>query len=173
MDKPVPDSIRLKQDVVENVTWTPEVEIRNCQVSRIPTRGFLVTTRRKVVVENNTFTRLPMPSILIADDARSWFESGMIRDVLMQGNHFMEDSSPAIAIEPEVLQPDRQNPVHQNIRIEKNDFELQCGPIVLARAVQGLSIIDNTFDIRDHSSEALIELIPFLNRYYTIQRDVF
>ena len=41
--------------VVENVTYTPEVIVRNNYFSRIPTRGLLVTTRRKVLIESNTF----------------------------------------------------------------------------------------------------------------------
>ena len=63
------DNVKTVENVsVENVTWTPEVEIRNNYFSRIPTRGILVTTRRKVVIEDNVFYRIPMSGVLVSDD---------------------------------------------------------------------------------------------------------
>ena len=56
LDKSVPDSIRKKPElVIENVTYTPEVIIRNNFFSRIPSRGLLVSTRRKILIENNPY----------------------------------------------------------------------------------------------------------------------
>lgn len=55
LDRNIPQTIRDKKElVVENVTYTPEVLIRNNYFARIPTRGILVSTRRKVLIENNT-----------------------------------------------------------------------------------------------------------------------
>nr|WP_289201344.1 right-handed parallel beta-helix repeat-containing protein [Parabacteroides goldsteinii] len=102
LDRNIPQTIRDKKElVVENVTYTPEVLIRNNYFARIPTRGILVSTRRKVLIENNTFFRMQMSGILIADDARSWFESGMVRDVTIRNNNFMECGGPVILISPE------------------------------------------------------------------------
>ena len=43
LDRAVNDNVKTAENVsVENVTWTPEVEIRNNYFSRIPTRGILV-----------------------------------------------------------------------------------------------------------------------------------
>lgn len=71
LDRAVNDNVKTAENVsVENVTWTPEVEIRNNYFSRIPTRGILVTTRRKVVIEDNVFYRIPMSGVLVSDDAR-------------------------------------------------------------------------------------------------------
>lgn len=71
LDRAVNDNVKTGENVsVENVTWTPEVEIRNNYFSRIPTRGILVTTRRKVVIEDNVFYRIPMSGVLVSDDAR-------------------------------------------------------------------------------------------------------
>jgi hypothetical protein len=77
LQNPLPEDIR-ENDVLENVTWTPEVEIRGCKVSHIPTRGFLITTRRPVLVEDNEFRATNMSAILIEDDAAGWFESGCV-----------------------------------------------------------------------------------------------
>src|SRR5206468_12764963 len=73
---------------IENLTWTPEVLIQNSRFERTNTRGLLLTTRRKVIIENNVFYKTGMSPILIADDALSWFESGAVQDVTIRNNTF-------------------------------------------------------------------------------------
>lgn len=144
LDKSVPESIRKKPElVIENVTYTPEVIIRNNFFSRIPSRGLLVSTRRKILIENNTFFRMQMSGILIADDARSWFESGMVRDVTIRNNNFIECNEPVILIAPENSQ--NKGYVHQNITIANNRFKLIGKNAVSARSVDGLKINGNLF----------------------------
>lgn len=129
--------------VVENVTYTPEVVIRGNYFSRIPSRGVLVSTRRKVLIEDNTFFRMQMSGILIADDARSWFESGMARDVTIRNNNFIECGGPVIFIAPE---NDRnEGSVHCNITITNNRFRLTGTDAISAKSVDGLKITDNLF----------------------------
>ena len=144
LDKSVPDSIRKKPElVIENVTYTPEVIIRNNFFSRIPSRGLLVSTRRKILIENNTFFRMQMSGILIAYDARSWFESGMVRDVTIRNNNFIECNEPVILIAPENSQ--NKGYVHRNITIANNRFKLIGKNAVSARSVDGLKINGNLF----------------------------
>lgn len=138
---PAPET--REKDVIENVTWTPAVTIRGCRVSGDSCRGFLLTTRRPVLVESNTFIKTTMPAILIADDAGSWFESGPVHDVTIRGNRFIQCADPAILIEPEnhVANP---APVHRNIRIVGNEFVLSGkARAVVARSVQGLELSGN------------------------------
>ncbi|GGJ96725.1 right-handed parallel beta-helix repeat-containing protein [Parabacteroides faecis] len=144
LDRNIPQNIReIKELVVENVTYTPEVLIRDNYFARIPTRGILVSTRRKVLIENNTFFRMQMSGILIADDARSWFESGMARDVTILNNNFIECGGPVILIAPE---NDRnEGYVHRNIAITNNRFQLTGADAVSAKSVDGLKITDNLF----------------------------
>lgn len=144
LDRNIPQTIRDKKElVVENVTYTPEVLIRNNYFARIPTRGILVSTRRKVLIENNTFFRMQMSGILIADDARSWFESGMVRDVTIRNNNFMECGGSVILISPE---NDRnEGYVHRNIAITNNRFQLTGTNAIFAKSVDGLKITDNLF----------------------------
>jgi len=144
LDKNIPQTIRDKKElVVENVTYTPEVLIRDNYFARIPSRGILVSTRRKVLIENNTFFRMQMSGILIADDARSWFESGMARDVTIRNNNFIECGGPVILIAPE---NDRnEGYVHRNIAITNNRFQLTGADAVSAKSVDGLKITDNLF----------------------------
>ena len=143
LDRPVSEQVLSADGVaVENVTWTPEVEIRGNYFARTPTRGILVTTRRKVVIADNLFYRLPMSAVLMADDARGWYESGPVADVSVTGNVFVECGSPVISVAPEV---DRHaGPVHRNIRIEGNTFVMAGGLAVGARATDGLSFRGNS-----------------------------
>lgn len=144
LDKSVPDSVRKRPElVIENVTYTPEVIIRNNYFSRIPSRGLLVSTRRKIIIENNTFFRMQMNGILIADDARSWFESGMVRDVTIRNNNFIECNEPVILIAPENSR--NEGYVHRNITITNNRFRLIGKNAVSARSVDGLEISGNIF----------------------------
>jgi len=141
LDTPVP--LEFKQnDAVENVTWTPEVEIRGCTVSRIPTRGFLITTRRKVLVEDNDFLSTHMSAILLGGDAKGWYESGCIRDMTIRKNRFIRCAEPVININPQNSAVN--DAVHQNIRIEGNEFVLAGTRMVRAKSTKGLSVTGNT-----------------------------
>ena len=142
LDRAVSDDVKAAADVsVENITWTPEVEIRRNYFARIPTRGILVTTRRKVLIEENVFYRLPMSAVLVSDDARSWYESGPVRDVTIRKNLFVECGSPVVAVMPE---NDRyEGAVHRNVCIESNRFMIRGGEAVGVRATDGPVIRNN------------------------------
>lgn len=146
LEEPLPDSIRDK-DVLENVTWTPEVEIRGCAVRRIPTRGFLCTTRRPVVIEDNDFHATHMPGILIENDASGWFESGCVRDMLIRKNRFHECGEPVIHINPRNSAPNSS--VHQNIRIEDNRFTLKNRIAIRAHSTKQLKVSGNRILAKD------------------------
>lgn len=132
---------------VENVTRTPSVIIRNCRFERTNTRGILLTTRRKILVENNIFFRTGMSAILIGDDAGNWFESGMVKDVTIRGNRFIDcgynNGGAIIAIEPENTVVDLKKPVHRNITVENNIFETYDYPVLYAKSVAGLNFVGN------------------------------
>lgn len=137
--------------VVENLTWTPTVRIADNTFTLTPTRGILVTTCRPVTIENNTFVGIPMASILVADDARSWYESGPVRDLTIRNNVFSNCSAPQILVAPEVKGHDNELPaVHSDIRIIDNRFTANPnGPFashpfqIKARSVDGLRIEGN------------------------------
>ena len=132
---------------IENLTWTPEVIIQNSHFERTNTRGLLLTTRRKVLIQNNTFYHIGMYPILIADDALSWYESGAVRDVTIRNNRFDEcgynSGSSAICIAPENHEVLEGSFVHKNIRIENNSFKVYGMPLLSARSVEGLVFANN------------------------------
>lgn len=159
LERPVPTNLRMGADCVENVTWTPSVVVKNCRFARVPTRGILVTTRQPVLIEGNTFWRLPMSSILIADDAGSWFESGAVHNVRITGNTFAECSSPVISIAPENSDAEAERPVHRQIDVEHNLFRMPAGMAIDAKSVQGLTLKMNTFEGPDWNAETMKHII--------------
>jgi Right handed beta helix region len=140
LEKPLPEDIR-ENDVLENITWTPAVEIRGCKVMHIPTRGFLITTRRPVLVEDNDFHSTNMSAILIENDASGWFESGCVRDMLIRNNRFHMCGEPVIQINPHNSVANQE--VHRNIRIENNVFHLRGYLTIGAKSTTGLRVTGN------------------------------
>jgi hypothetical protein len=149
LKKPVPKDVKENHNV-ENVTWTPEVEVSGCKVSRIPTRGFLLTTRRKVLVTDNDFMGTNMSAILIESDASGWFESGCVRDMTICKNRFIRCGEPVIKIDPKNR---LAGAVHKNILIKGNEFVLRRPTSVRANSTEGLSIIGNTIYLNQGTDE--------------------
>lgn len=137
----LPDVLMQKQKhVCENVTYTPEVYIGSCSFNMIPTRGILCTTRRKALIENNTFDNHTMASIYLSNDCNDWYESGPIYDMTIRNNIFNVRKSPvykgnkgAIFIEPIVAEKSDDVPaVHHNITIENNIFNMEHDNVINA-----------------------------------------
>lgn len=145
----VPEGLEAN-DCVENMTWTPEVLIKNNYFTRTNTRGILLTTPRKAIVENNVFFRTGMSAILIEADSEGWFESGPVRDITIRNNEFVDcayqggPGNAVIAINPSNKKADVKKPVHFNIKIENNVFKTFDYPVLYAKSTQGLSFSNNT-----------------------------
>ncbi|TKT92338.1 right-handed parallel beta-helix repeat-containing protein [Dyadobacter frigoris] len=137
-------------DCVENMTWTPQVLIKNNYFTRTNTRGILLTTPRKAVIENNIFYRTGMSAILIEADAEGWYESGPVRDVTIRNNQFIDcayqggPGNAVIGINPSNKIADFKKPVHSNIRIENNVFTTFDFPVLYAKSTEGLVFSGNT-----------------------------
>lgn len=137
LEHPAPGDLR-EHDAIENVTWTPQVEIRRCVVRRIPTRGFLLSSRGRTVVEDNHFIKTQMEGIHIGGDATNWYESGPVHDMTIQRNVFDHCRTAAIVIKPNVSVPEAV--VHRNIRIRDNRILPQDATDVVAHNVSDLII---------------------------------
>jgi hypothetical protein len=148
MEKPFTKALKVG-DALENITWTPSVTIKNSLFAGTISRGNLITTRRKVVIENNVYYRTGMHAILIENDASGWYESGPVTDVTIRNNQFIEcgyNSAPnnyVININPQNHQLVSNYYVHKNIRIENNTFKVYDYPILSARSTDGLAFQDN------------------------------
>jgi len=108
-------------EFVENITACPEVTFINNTVTRIITRGLLLTTRGKTLVENNYFKSTTMSGILLSDDADNWFESGMCLDMTIKNNTFDWCGENGILIKPE--NTIHAGAVHKNISIIGNTIK--------------------------------------------------
>ena len=153
---PAPESLKIG-DALENLTWTPDVDIRNSFFGSCRARGILVSTPGKVVIENNIFESSGS-AILIAGDANNYYESGGVKDVRIAGNEFRypcmssyyEFCEAVITIKPTIPEPDINKPFHRNIRILNNKFNPFDYPIIYALSVDGLQFKNNTIE-RNHT----------------------
>ena len=105
---------------VENISAMPEVEIKNNYFERVPTRGILVTTGKMVRIDNNIFNRIKGCGILIADDAKSWFESGRVCNALIKNNVYRNSGGPFVRVAPE--NSEYAGAVHKNIAVTENEI---------------------------------------------------
>lgn len=163
-DRPVPDDLELNHDCVENMTCTPEVEIRNCYFTRTSTRGTLMTTPRKVVIADNTYYKTGMSAILIEGDAEGWYESGPVKDVLIENNTFIDcayNGGPGhavIALHPSNTVIDASRPVHQHVRIIGNKFQTAGNPVLYAKSTGGLVFRNNEITLTTDADVSRKEL---------------
>jgi len=72
LDGDIPDD--CIGQVAENRSRMPEVLIRGCYFSRIPTRGVLVSSWHKSVIEKNMFFRTHMAAILVCHGDSPYFQ---------------------------------------------------------------------------------------------------
>lgn len=133
----------VKGDVIEDISACPQVLFKNNVLNRIITRGLLLTTRGEVVVENNHFKSNYMSSILLSDDAKSWYESGMCRDVTIKNNQFDYCCATPVLIKPENKK--YNGAVHKNIKIINNCFNHYKGYAVRAKSSDDILISGNKF----------------------------
>lgn len=146
---PIPDTFKVG-DALENLTNSPSLVCRNNYFGSCRARGVLVSTPKKVLIENNVFESAGS-AILIAGDANFWYESGACNDVLIRGNHFSDCCMTSmyqfcngiISICPEIPQPELHKPFHRNIKITENTFQSFDYSIVYALSVKSLEFSHN------------------------------
>lgn len=146
LNQDVPSDVKLK-DVIENITWTPDIHITNSIITHIPTRGILVTTRGKIVIENNEILKTNMSGILIANDANNWFESGFVQNAIIRNNKFIKCGEPVINIHPENSEIIEGYPVHTNIQITNNQFKLKNKLLLSAKSTKNIRFTNNTIEV--------------------------
>ena len=137
----------------ENLTWNPDLHINNTRILENRARGALITTKGKVVVENNYFSS-QMHGILIEGDNNKWYESGGVQDIIIRNNIFDNigfgngKSYPLFAaplFRPEQRLGDKK--FHNNISFSKNTIKSFNGHLVHGLSVKGLTITDNIIEL--------------------------
>ena len=155
LEKDMPGEVCAGEWCLENVTATPSVTVKKSRIQLIPTRAFLLSTRRPVVVENCTFTGTHHSAILVADDARSWYESGMVRDMTVKGNTFTDCGEPVVKVHPE--NREFEAPVHTGIRVLNNTFNLLGRGAVGLKSAGDVLIRGNTIRAAHEGDNVLTE----------------
>lgn len=146
VDGELPADLAVGSSEVENLTYTPEVHIAGNTFQSSPVRGILVTTPRKTVIERNRFDQIAMASIYVSGDARGWYESGPVEDLVIRDNVFERPSTsqPTIFFDPTNTSRVEGRTVHRNIEIDHNSFGLRPGGrVVGGKSVSDLDITDN------------------------------
>lgn len=175
LDRSVPKELELNQDCIENMTCTPEVEIRGCYFTRTSARGTLVTTPRRVVIADNTYYKIGMSAILIESDAKGWYESGPVKDVKIENNTFIGcaynggPGNAVIALNPSNSHINADLPVHQNIRIIGNKFQTQGTPVLYAKSTGGLLFENNEVKLIFESPDVTPHALFILNGCKNVQ----
>lgn len=129
--------------VIEDIDACPDVDFENNYLTRIITRGLLLTTRGKVLIKNNYFKSTTMSGILLSDDAKSWYESGMCLDVSVENNIFEYCGETPVRIKPE--NKIHAAPVHKNIKITGNEFMNYKGFCITAKSTDNLVVNSNKY----------------------------
>ena len=106
--------------MIENASACPDLYFCDNVLDRVITRGVLVTTSGRVRITGNRFLHTSMHAVLISDDARSWYESGMVKDVEISGNYFGACKGYTLMVKPENSVPGH---VHENIRFTGNTID--------------------------------------------------
>lgn len=104
--------------VIEDIDAAPDLTFEGNRLDRIITRGLLLTIRGRVRIRNNQFIHTTMNNILISDDAKSWYESGCVRDVVIEKNEFLACPEHTVSIKPENKR--HAGAVHSGIVIRNN-----------------------------------------------------
>ncbi len=171
----VPPNVKIDNGL-ENLTWTPSATITNSSFESCRARGILVSTPKKVVIENNVFSSSGS-AILVAGDVNSWYESGAVTDLLIKGNKFLAPTMTShyqfceaiISLFPEVPVLNEKTPTyHRNIRIVNNEFHSYDYPILFAQSIDRLTFEDNSlqrsYDYKPfHDRKATFSLIACKN----------
>ncbi|ANQ47442.1 right-handed parallel beta-helix repeat-containing protein [Flammeovirga sp. MY04] len=116
----VPSKIKAG-DLLENLTAYPSLTVRGCNISNNRARGLLLSTPKKVVIENNYF-HTEMSAILIPVESGHWYESGSVSDLVIRNNVFQDCNFGGLdhSVIRFVTDDDNQNIAFKNIVIEDN-----------------------------------------------------
>ena len=137
---------------VENLTWYPDLIMRNNTVRENRARSVLVTTKGRVLIEDNYFSS-QMHGILIEGDNNKWYESGAVQDVTIRNNTFENIGYEVTKRYPLLASPlytrDQrmgEGQYHRKIHFTGNTIKSFNGLIAKARSVAGLNISGNRIE---------------------------
>jgi hypothetical protein len=127
--------------------------MRNNTIRENRARSVLVTTKGKVLIENNYFNS-QMHGILIEGDNKKWYESGAVQDVMIRNNTFVNSGFGGRVYYPlyasPMLTPQQrigEGFYHKNINFVGNTLKSFNGLLAFSKSVDGLNVSNNTIEI--------------------------
>jgi hypothetical protein len=143
----VPDEVSENM-AVELPEKMPAVTLRRIKCGKNRSRGFLITTPKKVLIED-CYLHNSGVGINITGDANFWFESGPVKDVTIS-NCVFDDCGFGyrqlpIGIDPEVRPESCTKSYHSNVVITGNKFICNNDMVLRARCIDGLVFKNNTW----------------------------
>ncbi len=145
-------NILQESTLAENLSWQPDVEIKNCTVRNNRARSLLISTSGDVLIENNHFSNCTYTGILIPGHFDFWYESGPVKNVTIRNNVF-EDLGLSVGNAPFIdigsnLKADTKPPFyfHSNIVVENNTINTFGRLLVKAVSVDNLQLRNNTIN---------------------------
>ncbi len=155
---------------MENLSWYPDVVMTNNVIRRNRARSALITTKGKVLIENNVFSS-QMHGILIEGDNNKWYESGAVEDITIQNNVFENIGFGGAGRYPLLAAPLLtseqklgEGHYHRNINFTNNRIKTFNGRIAQARSVKGLNISGNQLEFSTDYPEDM--KLPSVDLYY-------
>ncbi|SMP69006.1 Right handed beta helix region [Neorhodopirellula lusitana] len=153
--KDVPSDLPAGPLSLENLTWYPDVEMRDNVIRDNRARGALISTKGKVLIENNVFSN-QMHGILIEGDNKAWYESGGVRDVTITNNLFGNigygtGENYPLYVSP-LLLPEQNlgdDQYHGNVRFMNNRLKSFNGLLAYAVSVKGLVLSGNVIELSE------------------------
>jgi len=136
---------------VENISWSAGMKMTNCTVRQNRARSILISTRGKVLVEDNYFSSM-MAAIRISGDMNFWFESGPVEDVTIRNNTFVDlcsggKGNVVLMLDPVIKDISKViGYYHKNITIENNMIKTFDKGIVYAKSIENLVFKNNIIE---------------------------
>lgn len=155
------DLVDTSNVVCENLSYNPNVKIKDNKFTNTVTRCVLVSSRGKVDIENNYFYKPTLAAIYISADANEWYESSQIENLTIKNNHFVIDSigrvewkyAPAIYFLPIIDDNFKKDTiVHSNINISNNIFDIYDDYALILNNVEKLNFENNKIILHNKSS---------------------
>ena len=135
--------------VVENISTAPDIHIHdtNCGYNR--TRGFLLSSRGKVVIERNRFHNYNH-GVQLSGELRDWYESGAALDVTIRDNDFTNAAyagGSAIYSNPklEATKTNKALIYNGKLLVENNHFEQADKRMLWVEHSESVIFRNNTF----------------------------
>lgn len=117
------------EDAVENLTWRPNLIVRNNFFGTSSGRGVLPQSAGTALIEDNTFSHFTGSVVGCGHDCNFWYESGRPEHVIFRRNrviHCGEHPSgvvvPLLRTRPKVLDQSFCDPIYPKITLENNEF---------------------------------------------------